>query len=696
VGGVQLQHSGLGPIVRFATFEVDLRLGELRKNGLKIRLQEQPFQVLAMLLKHPGEVVTREDLREAVWPQDTFVDFDHALNTAVKKIRAALGDDADNPRFLETVPRRGYRFIATVELEPAPGSRPIPTASTEPREAYRLFAIVGVVAIGLVVLGLASRVVPWHRGEDAASPDFKRLTFNLADLDEARFTADGATAVFSASTALEPTGLYSQRLDASGVQSLGMPGILLAVSPGGEMAIRRDNPRAPPVPYHERSHLLARVPLGGGSPRDLLTDVEYADWSPDGQLAVVRRSNGKQRLEFPVGKVLYESIGWIASPRFSPRGDLIAFLDHPVFPDDRGSVAVVDLTGKKRTLSSFWESERGLAWAPSGEEVWFAATRSGLGRALYAVSLSGQERRVLSIAGGLSLHDISRDGLVLLTQDNERVGIRFVGPDKKAPTDLSWHNWSMAAAISPDGKRILFGEEGENSGPSYRVGLRPTDAAPPVMLGEGVAQSLSPDGNWAISIMPPPNDQIVLLPTGAGNPRALDRGPIVRFQFERAGWFADGRQILYAGSESGHGQRCYVQDVDGGKPRALTPEGIAFCSAAPDGHVLAVTDDFRGLLYTSNLSAAPERELRMNAGEVPVGWTADSKYVYLVARAQEPKLVLRLELASGRRQTWKELPTPAANTGMKSDDVVITPDGRFFAYTYTVCQTDLYLVRGLK
>ena len=113
----------------------------------------------------------------------------------------------------------------------------------------------------------------------------------------------------------------------------------------------------------------------------------------------------------------------------------------------------------------------------------------------------------------------------------------------------------MVADISSDGKKILFGDEGENSGLSYQVGLRPVDGSPPVMLGPGSAQALSPDGNWALSIIPPPNDQIVLLPTGAGTPRTLERGPIDHYQVARAAWFPDGKQIAFVGTEPGHGAR---------------------------------------------------------------------------------------------------------------------------------------------
>lgn len=685
-------------VLRFATFEVDLERVELRKNGLKIRLQDQPFQVLAILLKFPGKVVTREELRDSVWPQDTFVDFDHALNTAVKKIRAALGDDADNPRFLETVPRRGYRFIAPIL--PASASEPIPVAEMVRRpsggreNASRFFAIVGVLSVVLALLGLAWKVVPWHRSDPYEPPEFQRLTFDFSGVDKARFTPDGASAVFSAISG-NKRELFTQRLDAQGSQLLGEPGArLLSVSASGDLAVQHESPESMPMGFEKKAEVLARLSLGGGAPRDLLTNVDAADWSPDGRLAIVREVKGKTRLEFPVGEVLYETTGWIESPRFSPRGDLIAFLDHPVRPDDRGTVAVVDLSGKKRTISRFWESVTALAWSPNGEEVWFSSTYSGVSRALYAVTLSGQERRVLSVAGGLSLQDVSRDGRILITQNNEQVGMRYLGPGIKEPRELSWHNFSIVAGISDDGKKILFGEEGENSGPSYQVDLRPSDGSAPVVLGEGVAEALSPDGNWALSIIPAPNDQIVLLPTGAGSPRTLERGPIEHYEFMRAGWFGDGKKIFFVGRESGHGPRCYVQNVDGGKPRTMTPEGIAYCSVAPNGKVLAITDELHGLVYASSSSTTPEREIRLNPGEVPIGWTKDSRYFYFTA-SKENK-ILRYEFATGRREPWKDLPLPGSSAEVKQGGgLAITPDGQSYAYTYSTGHSDLYLVRGL-
>jgi DNA-binding winged helix-turn-helix (wHTH) protein/Tol biopolymer transport system component len=682
------------PSIRFGVYELDLQTGVLRKNGIRIRCQEQPLQVLAALAERPGELITREELRRRVWPQDTFVDFDHALNTAVKKIRAALNDDADSPRYIETVPRRGYRLMAPVEQESTSSLALAPPG----RAKYRgLLAMAGIVVILLAILAFTWRLVPW-RGAMSTSSQFQRLTFDQPELGDARFTPDGASVVYSAGWSPHNANIYAQRVGAPGPQQLGLTGSrLLAVSPQAELAvIGQTSASEPTTTGTDMSGVLARVPLNGGAPRELLAEVEAADWSPTGDLAVVRRIGNKSRLEFPVGKVLYESAGWIATPRFSPRGDSIALLDHPIIPDDRGSVAIVDLNGNKRTLSGFWESLRGLAWSPQGDEVWFAATRSGVTRALYAVALNGSERRVLTAAGGLSLRDISREGRVLISRDNERLGIVFVGAGGTEPRELSWEDWSMVTDISPDGKRILFGAEGENSGFSYQVGLRPTDGSAPVILGSGGAQSLSPDGKWALSIMPPPNVQIVLLPTGAGSPKTLERGAVEHYAFTGAKWFPDARQIVFVGYEPGHGPRCYVQSVEAGKPRAFTPDGMMLCSVSPSGRILALTHDSRALIYSSQSSEQPDKEFKFEQGEIPSGWTSDGKFLYLVRTLKATATVTRFEIASGHRSLWKQIPLPPARAGMKSEAVVITPDGQSYAYTYSNHSSDLYLVQGLK
>ena len=264
------------------------------------------------------------------------------------------------------------------------------------------------------------------------------------------------------------------------------------------------------------------------------------------------------------------------------------------------------------------------------------------------------------------------------------------------PRDLSWKDWSVAMDISPDGKRILFGEEGEDSGSSYQVGLRSTDGSAPVILGSGIAQSLSPDGNWVISIVPPPNDQMVLLPAGAGSPRTLERGSVERYQLAGAKWFPDSKQIVFVGTEAGHGPRCYMQSIDGGKPRAFTADGMVLCIVSPSGRVLEIAADSRALLFRTPSSGRPDKEFKFDHGEEPSGWTGDGKFLYLTQTVQEPMTVTRLEIETGRRTPWKQLPSPPTRAVPEGEHVVITPDGRSYAFCYSDHASDLYVVVGLK
>jgi hypothetical protein len=205
--------------------------------------------------------------------------------------------------------------------------------------------------------------------------------------------------------------------------------------------------------------------------------------------------------------------------------------------------------------------------------------------------------------------------------------------------------------------------------------------------------------------MPPPNDQILVLPTGAGSPRTLDRGSVERYAHDGAAWFPDAKQILFVGSEAGHGRRCYVQSVDGGKPRAFTPEGMARCSVSPSGRILALADDSQAFLYPTTSSSEPDKKFKFEQGEVLAGWTSDGKFLYLMQDRQTPPTITRFEIESGRRSFWKHLPMPPSVPMMGQDQcvqcircegLVITPDGQSYAYTYSNHSSDLYIVAGLK
>ena len=315
----------------------------------------------------------------------------------------------------------------------------------------------------------------------------------------ARFAPDGQTVVYSAAWEGGPVEIFSTRFGTPESRPVGVPGAeILAISSTGEMAVLLHSQQS-----KSQVHIgtLARMPLGGGAPREILENIQWADWSPDGtQLAIVRDVNGHNRLEYPPGKVLYETGGWISHPRISRKGDMVAFIDHPIQGDSIGGVAIVDTSGKKQNLSkNYGGGAVGLAWSPKGEEVWVTATIIGIDRSVFAVNLAGKERLVARVPADLTLQDVMPDGHVLLARDNWRRGLIVHRADDASEHDFTWLDWSFPVTLSADGHTLLFREEGEAGGPTYAVYIRKTDGSPAVRLGDGQSLALSPDGKWALS-----------------------------------------------------------------------------------------------------------------------------------------------------------------------------------------------------
>lgn len=441
---------------------------------------------------------------------------------------------------------------------------------------------------------------------------------------------------------------------------------------------------------------LARVPLSGGAPREVLENVFEAAWGPDGvSLLVVRQPGAGTQIEFPIGRVLYQSDAFITWARVSPKGDQVAFFEHPVNGDLRGDVVMVDLAGRKTTLSAGWEDLGGLAWPPDAKEVWFTATDSGSDRMLYAVTLTGRKRLVETVPGHLVLQDISRRGDVLLSHGTRRPVILGFAAGAAKETDLSWLDYPVLADLSADGKKVLFSEQGVGGGAGYSVYLRAMDHSPAVRLGKGFAQSLSPDGKWALTIQLGPSPQIVVLPAGAGEPRALAPGPLQGFHW--AGFFPDGNRILITGYEAGKGRRLYVQDLAGGAPRAIAPEGVGTGSntISPDGTTVAAFSGRTAALYPVG-GGEPRPIAGLQPNDLPLRWDASGRVLYVRAAGPGAARVFRLDVVSGRREPWKEL-APADLAGVGNIVYVrLTADGSSYAYTYPRNLSNLYLVRGLK
>jgi Tol biopolymer transport system component len=533
--------------------------------------------------------------------------------------------------------------------------------------------------------GLASSITP---------PTYHQLTFRGGTIRMARFAPDGKNIVYSAAWEGNPIELLVTRPDSPESRPFGLSKAeVLSISQAGEMAVLLNSHNIDP---YINAGTLGRVPLGGGAPREVLENVQWADWSPDGtNFAVVREYGGLSRLEYPIGKVLYQTGGWLSHPRISPKGDEVAFIEHPVRRDDAGSIAVVNLSGKMKTLSAGWVTAWGLGWSPNGSEVWFSSTRIGYGRYLSAVNLSGKERLLAREPGTLSLQDIARDGRVLITRDVPRVGMVGITAGSSKERDLSWLDWSAPKDLSLDGKTLLFTESGEAGGENYSTYLRGTDGSPAIRLGDGASFALSPDQRWALAGLPKAPVQFDLLPTGAGESRELTHDQINRLW---ARWFPDGKRLLFSGDEPAKGVRLYVQDVNGSSAKAITDEGVnaSMIAISPDGKQVALVGaDQRTSLLTLNsgeIRAVPGLEV----GEVPIAWTSDGRSLFVYRLGEVPATVNRLELATGRKQLWKQLIPPDVSGVTDISSILITPDGNNYVYEYGRTLSDLYLVSDLK
>jgi len=520
---------------------------------------------------------------------------------------------------------------------------------------------------------------------------FHRLTFRRGTILAARFSPDGQTIVYGAALEGKPVGLLTTRFDSTDSRPLGLENTeLLGISSSGEMAVS--------VNAHSEAAFvelgtLARVPLAGGAPREVLDNIEWADWTPDGSdLAVVRKySAGRNDLEFPNGKVIYQPQGWVGHMRFSRNGNLLAFADHVPVGDD-GRVVVIDREGKHKAASSFYSSVEGLAWSRDGSEVWFTASPSGAARALYAMDMSGKERLVLRVPGTLSVHDITRDGRVLLTEDTPQIIMMALPPGEKSERNLSWFDWSVAADLSADGKTVIFDESGEAVGAKYGAFLRKTDGSPAIRLGDGVFSAMSPDGKWVASLDLGSPAQIQLLPIGAGQRRRLTNDALEHI---RVAWVPDGSGLVFIAAEPNRPRRSYWMDLNG-KIRALTPEGTTGMNVTSDSkYLLAV--DAQGKRWLSPLAGGEPKPFPVNLDEEDgiIRFEPDGKSM-LVARRGVSAKIFRVFLDNRRREEIRQI-TPPDPAGVQTVlGIRLSADGKSYTYSYYRVLSDLWVVDGLK
>ena len=522
-------------------------------------------------------------------------------------------------------------------------------------------------------------------------PSFHRLTFRRGTILAARFSPDGQTIVYGAALEGKPVELFTTRFDSTDSRPLGLERTqLLAISSRGEIAVIA-NARAAAA-FLEMG-TMARVPLAGGAPREVLDNVESADWTPDGSdLAVVRKVSGPLNdLEFPGGKVIYQPQGWVSHVRFSRNGKLLAFGDHDPTGDD-GRVVVVDREGNRKVASSFYSSVEGVAWSQNGNEVWFTASPGGAARALYAMDMAGKERLVLRVPGTLSVQDITPDGRVLLTEDTPQIMLMALPPGEKIERNLSWFDWSLAADLSPDGKTIIFDESGEAVGAKYGSFMRKTDGSPAIRLGDGAFSAMSPDGKWVASLDLGSPAQVELLPIGAGQPRRLTNDAL---QHIRVAWVPDSSALVFVAAEPNHPPRSYWMDLTG-KTRALTPEGVFGAIVTADSkYLLTIDSQQKRMLYPLDGGEPKAFPTKLEENDAIIRFDADGKGM-LVSQRGVPAKVFRVSLDTGSREEIREI-TPPDPAGVQVVTAIhFSADSKSYAYSYFRILSDLWVVDGLK
>jgi serine/threonine protein kinase len=610
-----------------------------------------------------------------------------------------LGQSADGvPREVERIimrclrkdPERRWQSMADLKVALQDVLEEIEAGKQTPADGVAIVpstqrSVPLLILAAVVIVALAGGAYVGSQALAPPQPTFQRLTYRRGDVQSARFSPDGQTVLFSAQWANEPLTIFSMRPGSREYRSLDLPQArILSISSSGEMAILLGT---------TTPGTLARVPLSGGAPREILENVNDADWSPDGgSLAVSRTVAGKNRIEYPIGTVLYESASRPpVSLRVSPKGDSLAFFEFDNAVGDY-AVTVLDSHRQKRALSRGWRVAGNLAWAPKADEIWFGGSKAGVNAALYAVTLDNKERTVVEMPAPMALDDI-RDGRVLGVAADSRMGVSFLSRGDKEERDLSWFDGSRIYDISNDGKTILFVELTYGQPRNVAIYLRKTDGSPAVRLGDGNRPALSPDGKWVVCILSDgPRTNLTLLPTGAGEARSIGAGGM---HYERVEWFPDGQRILFTGNQPNGPLRTFVQSLNGGKVTPVGPEETVAARVSPDQKYVTLAAAGRLSLFPID-GGDPKPIASLDPGETVIRWSADGRHLFL-SKVEEPSFakISRLDISTGRKELWKELRTPDP-VGVNIRDVVMTPDGESLAYSFQRDITTLFLISGLR
>ena len=631
-------------------------------------------------------------------------------DSAVETMNAVLKEDPPEASTIRGVPPEFDRVVrhclekspaerfqsardVAFDLKHASADSAVRTGAARPLKMRRWIPAAAVA--GAVLLAVATFLLGRGAGVRAVRdhpPTFQALTFRRGTVLAARFLSDGKTAVYSAFFQDEPLSLYTVRATAPESQKLQLPpAMLFSVSRSDDLAIG--------LGFHytfgfNSESTLARVSISGGTPRPLAERVVSADWAPNGEdLAVARYSGAQCLLEYPLGKLLFATNGWIDSVRVSPDGSRVAFLEHPLSGDSAGNLDVVDRRGAVRRLVTRLVNAAGVAWAADGREVYWSGSFVGNGFTLFASTLSGKTRPALAAGANSVLFDL-QGRAALVSRFDQRREIEFVGAGSAAPRDLSWFDWSYPTDLSQDGRLLLTVEQGRAARGDYATYLRTTDGAPAGLLGTITGTALSADERFVAALKGSPRPQIVVVPVGAGAARELsmpDANPVW------ADWFPDGKRLLVSTSALAAGTVFYEKALDGGPARRLAtpplqPNGFAL---SPDGATLAGLG-VDGRITLVPIARGPARTFPADLGARSVlTWDPTGQFLYYQDETPFPARIWRLDVATGAHELFRSV-APADRSGVQVvSPVVMTRDGKAIAYSYRRSLSEMILVTGL-
>jgi DNA-binding winged helix-turn-helix (wHTH) protein/Tol biopolymer transport system component len=715
-------------VIRFGTFEVNPHAGELRRDGSRVKLQEQPFQVLLALLEKPGDVVTREELRAKLWTADTFVDFDHSLNAAVKRLRDALGDTAENPRFIETLAKRGYRFIVPLHgqaVTQEPGF-PKPALPTPVPAAKRRTLVVA----RLVSLLLAGAVLVWfvaHRISPKAHPTEQRLTANSPDIPIrwAALSPDGKYLAY-----WDQTGLFLKLITSGETHSLNLPSeftvlpmnyFLMALPAGwfpdsSTLLVTHYLPTGQP-------ESIWRVSVLGGSPKKLMEDGEARAVSPDGSQIVFVRGwemsesiwvmdvDGSHARKI-VGQTgdLFRPVAW------SPDNRMLAFVRYfqaagpnralEIYNFDNGAINSI-LYDSSLSPSLAWTRDNRLIYS-LGEprpniavsNLWAVHVdpRTGAARGPAQRLTDGPDKKELA-----SVSDNNKALTYLRSSTHAHIYVAEVprnGETNEAPTRMKLDEGvNIPFTWTPDGESVIFRSDRDGVSHLYKQGVH--QLTPDLLVGGDapvVEARISPDKSEVLYLVIPENAKkvgparIVATSVNGGSPREVLRAnSIADFQCARAP-----ANICIMAVQNGETTQFSTFDPKTGvvKPVALTIQGVNFPeSFSPDGTTLAVAPDLSGRIPAEiqlySLRDASHTTLKVKGWGIDYGmdWNPDGKSLWINTRtSKKVGAVVNVDLHGNVRPLFED-------TENRVGWAIPSPDGSRVAYYKSNISSNVWLLR---